>query len=217
MARWSSNRNKLAVGAETRHCPFRRGPRFARAGGLSLLAATIRKSPARLPGFIRQFRLAAGSGRGECHRINADCTNATIIIVAKQQYATAHVDGFIRVVIFSPRFLGRQPRGVGLTAVQPGPNPVPMVNRVLTSPSLLWLHLVPRAAARLCTCHAHDDRPARAFQHPCSGGRWPLAVRAADRADRRHRAGQARHQSVGRRAAASNSVFRRPRDRRPSR
>jgi len=60
---------------------------------------------------------------------------------------------------------------------------------------------VPRAAPA-CVPHAHDDRPARASLTHCSGGpkgcRCPLAVRTADRADRRHRAGQARiNLSVG--------------------
>ncbi len=45
--------DKLAVGAETRHCPFRRGP-GSQEPGASLLAA--KKSPARWPGFIRRRR-----------------------------------------------------------------------------------------------------------------------------------------------------------------
>ena len=94
----------------------------------------------------------------------------------------------------------------------------PMVNGVLTSPSLLCFTVVPRAfLSPLVYPHAHDDRPARAFLYHCCGGRQPLAVRAADRADRRHRAGQAGHQFVGRRAATSDPVVCRPGARRAPR
>src|SRR6185437_6570597 len=46
--------SNLTAGAETRHCPFRRGPRFVRVGGLPFYTSE-RKNPACGPGFVLQF------------------------------------------------------------------------------------------------------------------------------------------------------------------
>src|SRR6185437_2046501 len=85
--------------------------------------------------------------------------------------------------------------------------PPPMVNRVLTSPSLRWPDRFRGGPATPTYVYryADHDRSARAKPNPCSGGRFPLPLRAPDRAHRRAVAGQAADQPVGRRAAASGS------------